>query len=86
MFRLFLPSEFKGLEEFKEEPVPYKEQLKLALSSGDIAALLDTHLNRWEQCDSEDIKLAIIALHTFILREQADIGCVEHSGRTTTKY
>ena len=43
----------------------------------DIAALLDTHLNRWEQCDSEDIKLAIIALHTFILREQADIEAKE---------
>jgi len=77
MFRLFLPSEFKGLEEFKEEPVPYKEQLKSALSSGDIAALLDTHLNRWEQCDSEDIKLAIVALHAFIQHEQADIEAKE---------
>jgi len=77
MFRLFLPSEFKGLEEFKEDPVPYKEQLKSALSSGDIAALLDTHLNRWEQCDSEDIKLAIVALHAFIQHEQADIEAKE---------
>lgn len=77
MFRLFLPSEFKGLEEFKEEPVPYKEQLKSALSSGDIAALLDTHLNRWEQCDSEDIKLAIVALHAFIQHEQTDIEAKE---------
>jgi len=77
MFRLFLPSEFKGLEEFKEDPVPYKDQLKSALSSGDIAALLDTHLNRWEQCDSEDIKLAIVALHAFIQHEQADIEAKE---------
>lgn len=77
MFRLFLPSEFKDLKEFKEEPVPYKEQLKLALSSGDIAALLDTHLNRWEQCDSEDIKLAIVALHAFIQHEQTDIEAKE---------
>ena len=73
MFKLFLPSEFKAPEEDPTNFVPYREQLRKALEEDNIRELIDNHIQRWEQCDLNDIRKALGKLDHFIAEKESEL-------------